>query len=237
MSPGWMGALPAPGIRTVRDMKSVLAEPRCPENGALYFMYRDLARSAADRRWLGENRLRYDITLIPPRDLCGEYVKTKGHYHPADPAGTGYPELYEVTEGEALFLLQSRALSDILLIHAGTGARVAIPPGYGHITINPSPDATLALANLVSTAFESEYGEYETLHGAAYYLMNDGRIVKNRHYPAVPPVRHFTAVKGRDAADRACTGTLYSLVGNRPALAFLNEPEKYPDVFTGLTKD
>ena len=236
MIAGWNGALPAPGIRTVRDMRAVLAEPRCPETGPLYFMYRDLARSAADRRWLGENRLRYDITVIPPRDLCGEYVKTKGHYHPEDPAGTGYPELYEVTEGEALFLLQSRARDDIVLVHAGTGARVVIPPGYGHITINPSPLETLALANLVSTAFESEYGEYETLHGAACYVMDDNRIVKNRHYPAVPPVRHLTAVQGRDIPGRACTGSLYSLIGRRAALAFLNEPEKYPDVFTGLTR-
>src|SRR5208283_4184895 len=97
------------------------------------------------------------ITVIPSFDLCGEYVKTKGHYHPADPAGTGYPELYDVTEGRALFLIQSRTLDDVILISAETGARVVIPPGYGHITINPSPDATLVLANLVSTAFESEY--------------------------------------------------------------------------------
>ena len=236
MRSGWNGALPAPGIRTIRDMRGVLADPHCPGCGPLYYMYRDLARSAADRRWLAGHRLRYDITVIPPRDLCGEYVKTKGHYHPDNPAGTGYPELYEVTEGRAQFLLQSRALDDVVLIHAETGTRVAIPPGYGHITINPSPDATLSLANLVSTAFESEYGAYEALHGAAYYVLNDGRIVKNRHYPKVPSVRQITAVKGRDAAGRAFTGSLYSMVGDRKALAFLNEPEKYPDVFTGLIK-
>ena len=90
---GWNGALPAPGIRTIRDMRGVLANPRCPASGPLYYMYRDLARSAADRRWLADQQLRYDITVIPPFDLCGEYVKTKGHYHPADPAGIGYPEL------------------------------------------------------------------------------------------------------------------------------------------------
>ncbi|HVP95610.1 glucose-6-phosphate isomerase family protein [Methanoregula sp.] len=235
MSSWWNEALPAPGIRTVRDMRAVLARPECPESGPLYYMYRDLARSAGDRHWLAGHRLRYDITVIPPHDLCGEYVKTKGHYHPVDPAGTGYPELYEVTEGKAQFLLQSRTLDDVILISAENGARVVIPPGYGHITINPSPDATLILANIVSTAFESEYGEYETLHGAAYYVMNDGSIVKNRHYPAVPPVRHIFAGKGRDAAGRACTGSLYSLIGRRAALAFLNEPEQYPDTFTGLT--
>jgi len=233
---GWKGALPAPGIRTIRDMRPVLAKPACTATGPLYYMYRDLARSPADRCWLVFHRLRYDITVIPPRDLCGEYVKTKGHYHPDNPAGAGYPELYEVLEGTAQFLLQSRKLDDVVLVHADTGSRLVIPPGYGHITINPSPDATLVLANLVSTAFESEYGEYEALHGAAYYVMSDGRITGNRHYPALPPVRKYAVVRGRGAAGRPCPGPIYSLIGDREALAFLNEPEKYPSVFTGLSK-
>ena len=232
----WNGALPAPGIRTIRDMRSVLADPSCRVTDPLYYMYRDLARLEADRRWLTDHRLRYDITVIPPRDLCGEHVKTKGHYHPDNAAGTGYPELYEVLDGTAQFLLQSRPLDDVILVHADTGARVIIPPGYGHITINPSPGATLVLANLVSTAFESEYGEYESRHGAAYYVMRDGRIIKNRHYPAMPPVRRYTVVRGEGAAGRISTGPIYALIGNRGALAFLNEPEKYPDVFTGLLK-
>ncbi len=234
---GWNGPLPAPGIRTIREMRPVLADPTCAASDPLYYMYRDLARSEADRRWLCNHRLRYDITVIPPRDLCGEHVKTKGHYHPDNPVGTGYPELYEVLEGTAQFLLQSRRLDDVILVLASTGACVIIPPGYGHITINPSPDTTLVLANLVSTAFESEYGEYETLHGAAYYVMSDGRIIKNLHYPDVPPARKCTAVKGQGTAGRACAGSIYSLIGDREALAFLNEPEKYPDLFKGLLKD
>ena len=197
---GWNGPLPAPGIRTIREMRPVLADPTCAASDPLYYMYRDLARSEADRRWLCNHRLRYDITVIPPRDLCGEHVKTKGHYHPDNPVGTGYPELYEVLEGTAQFLLQSRQLDDVILVLASTGACVIIPPGYGHIAINPSPDTTLVLANLVSTAFESEYGEYETLHGAAYYVMSDGRIIKNPHYPDVPPVPKCTAVKGQGPA-------------------------------------
>jgi glucose-6-phosphate isomerase len=233
----WNGALPAPGIRTIREMRSVLADPMCMATDPLYYMYRDLARSDADRRWLSRNLLRYDITVIPPNDLCGEHVKTKGHYHPDNPAGAGYPELYEVVEGTAQFLLQSRRLDDVILVIAGTGARVIIPPGYGHISINPSPDAALVMANLVSTAFESEYGEYETFHGAAYYVMSDGRIIKNPHYPDMPPVRKVAAVKGQGTAGHACTGSIYDLIGDRDTLAFLNEPEKYPAVFTGLLKD
>jgi len=227
----WNGALPAPGIRTIREMRSVLAEPSCTATDPLYYMYRDLARSEADRRWLSDHSLRYDITVIPPFDLCGECVKTKGHYHPADPAGTGYPELYEVLEGEAQFLLQSRTLDDVILIDALAGSCVIIPPGYGHVTLNPSHDTTLAMANLVSTAFTSEYGEYETFHGAAYYVMSDGRIIKNPHYPAVPALRKIAIGEGQSPAGGSVKSPIYTLVGNREALAFLNEPEKYPALF------
>ncbi len=217
-------------------MKIVLANPECDVSDPLYYMYRDLALSAADRCWLEKEHLRYDVTVIPPQDICGEYVKTKGHYHPCSPKGMGYPELYEVIEGQAQFLLQSHTLNDAILVIAGTGTRVIIPPGYGHISINPSNDSMLALSNLVSTAFESEYGEYESRHGAVYFIMNDGRIVRNRNYPNVPPLRRIIVVRGKDTAGRSYTGQIYSLIGDRKALAFLNEPEKYPDVFRGLLK-
>ena len=233
---GWEGDLPRPSVRTIGEMRSVLADPSCDCADPLYFMYRDLTKSDADRRWLRENRLRYDITVIPARDVCGEWVKTKGHYHPSNPAGTGYPEIYEVVEGLAHYLLQSRSLDDVVLVTARAGDLVIIPPGYGHISINPSPDQTLVMANIVSTAFESEYGEYVTHHGAAYYEMCSGSLKKNPHYPLVPPVRHLTAGSGRGEL-RVIEGPLYSLVGNRDALAFLNNPEDYRTALLALLKD
>jgi glucose-6-phosphate isomerase len=198
-------------------------------------MYRDLAKSDADWRWLHRHHLRYDLTVIPPRTLCGEWVKTKGHYHPENPAGVGYPELYEVLEGKAHYLLQSRALDDVVIISAETGDLVIVPPGYGHITINPSPDQTLAMANIVSAVFESEYGDYETRHGGAYYEMVSEGILKNPHYPEVPPVRHLRPGFGK-GIHRVCKGPVYDLIGNEDALAFLNFPEQFRSIFTVLLK-
>jgi glucose-6-phosphate isomerase len=233
---GWDGELPPPAVRTISKMRPVLANPSCDEDGSLYFMYRDLAKSDADWRWLHAHKLRYDLTVIPPRDLCGEWSKTKGHYHPDNPAGTGYPEIYEVLEGHAHYLLQSRLLDDVVMIDARAGDLVIIPPGYGHITINPTKDTTLVMANIVSTAFESEYAEYESLHGAAYYEMTSGELVKNRHYEAVPPVRHIHPRSGRGDR-RIVHGPLYSLIGNEKALSFLNCPEDYAEIFRVLLKD
>jgi glucose-6-phosphate isomerase len=198
-------------------------------------MYRDLAKSDADRQWLRSHKLRYDLTVIPPSTLCGEWVKTKGHYHPRNSAGTGFPEVYEVLDGEAKYLLQSRRLDDVVMLSAHAGDTVIIPPDYGHISINPSADKTLAMVNIVSTAFESEYGEYETLNGAAYYAMSDGSLKKNPHYPKIPEVR-YPGTHWRSAMHQFCKGPLYNLIGNEDLLAFLNFPEHYPGIFPNLLK-
>ena len=71
-----------------------------------------------------------------------------------------------------------------------------IPPGYGHISINPSPDKTLAMANIVSTAFKSEYGEYESRHGAAYFELHLCGTPEETPVPALPPVRTLRPKSG-----------------------------------------
>ena len=76
-------------------------------------------------------------------------------------------------EGEAHYLLQTRDCADVVMITAFAGEIVVVPPGYGHVTINPSRTAVLQMANLVSSAFQSEFQAYEDLRGAAFYEMTD----------------------------------------------------------------
>ena len=136
MNSYWPGTLPEPSVRTLNDMRCVLANPGQPGSMPLYYMYRDLALTAGDRAYLREQNVRFDITVIPPGTVGGEYVKTKGHYHPLNPSGIGYPELYQVLAGEALYLLQRSDLGDIVAVAAKAGEFVLIPPGYGHVTVN-----------------------------------------------------------------------------------------------------
>jgi glucose-6-phosphate isomerase len=140
-----------------------------------------------------------------------------------------------VLEGQAHYLLQSRSLDDIVMIAAYSGDLVIIPPGYGHVSINPTVDETLVMANMVSTAFESDYREYEKRHGAAYFELCSGELEKNPQYPDLPPVRHLRANSGHGAR-RIIRGPLYNLIGNEDALAFLNRPEKYTAIFEVLLK-
>ena len=176
----------------------------------------------------------YDITAIISRDLCGERVKTKGHYHPASPGGPGYPEMYEVVMGHAHYLLQDRILSDVVLVDAHEQDIVVIPPGYGHVTVNAG-DSDLIMANLVSSAFESEYGAYEQKRGAAYYERTDGTLIKNPAYTNVPDLRSITAGRMRGLL-HSPRGSIYDMVGT-DRLTFLNHPETAEDLFREALKD
>jgi glucose-6-phosphate isomerase len=196
-------------------------------------MYRDLALTHSDRQWLRSNHVRYDITAIISRDICGERVKTKGHYHPASPSGLGYPEIYEVLSGHAHYLLQDRSLLDVVLVDAREADIVIVPPGYGHVTINAG-DSDLIMANIVSTTFKSEYEEYEKKRGAAYYELADGSFIKNPAYSDVPDLRIIKDGRMRGMLHLPAGG-IYDMVGTG-LLNFLNHPENSEDLFREALK-
>jgi glucose-6-phosphate isomerase len=230
----WKGPLPEPSVRTAEDLRGVLAHPACTCTGPVYYMYRNLARSVLDRNWLTEHQLRFDITVIPPREICGEFIKTKGHYHPNNPSGIGYPEIYEVLAGEAHYLIQDRDCSDAVMITACAGEIVVVPPEYGHVTINPSKTTVLQMANIVSSRFSSNYQRYEAHKGAAYFEMVKEGFVLNPAYPKHP---HLRLVKAQRLAGvrNMIADTLYDLIEKRdPVLEFLNYPEKSDSLFQEL---
>lgn len=230
----WKGPLPEPSVRTAEDLRGVLANPGCTCTGPVYYMYRDVARSKEDREWLSEQHLRFDITVIPPRELCGEYNKTKGHYHPPDPSGTGYPEIYEVLSGEAHYLIQNMDCSDVVMIAATAGDVVVVPPGYGHVTINPTRSTVLQMANIVSSRFSSNYHGYEVQNGAVFFEWIKEGFVKNPVYRNTPHLRLVKAQRLADVKD-AIPDPLYNLIENRaPVLEFLNCPEKFESLFREL---
>jgi len=200
-------------------------EAPADEQTPLYFMYRGLARpqdAALFESW----KVRFDITVMPSARLGLELVKTAGHYHPEAEAGLTYAELYEVLVGEAHFLLQKpsdAALVDVLLVQASSGDKLLIPPNYGHVTINPGPEA-LVMANLVSPSFQSLYEPYRARRGAAYYELGDGRLVPNPRYGPLPPLR---PVRARDQENGLPEANIYRLFVDDPAsMTFLNRPSR-----------
>lgn len=224
-----------PAVRTLGEMREVLQEASWLHYADLqrpvYFMYRGLHLSERDGELLKEHGLRYDITVIPPGTLGREFVKTVGHYHPPAP-GTDltYPELYEVLEGEAHCLLQRPGadgrVEDAVWVRAPAGAKVLIPPGYGHVTVNPSRKV-LRMANLVADGFASLYEPYRQAGGAVYFETTDGRFVPNPKHPQPPPLR-----EARPAREVSRREEIYGWLRRAPEeLAFLTRPQDFPDLW------
>ncbi|MDY6770036.1 MAG: glucose-6-phosphate isomerase family protein [Candidatus Nanohaloarchaea archaeon] len=227
-----------PDVRMLDEMRSFLLDQdwaQDADNQALYYMYRDLYREE-DLDAIRDNDLRFDITVIPPKQLGREYVKTKGHYHPEAASGVPYPEIYEVMAGKAHYLLQERdatgQVSDVVVVAAEAGDKVIIPPGYGHITINPGSNP-LKMANWVSTRFESEYGGIEEKQGGAYYETVAGEFIPNPNYDALPDLRRASAEEVPELGIRREI-LMYTLIESPDSLAFLNRPHKYDWVFADL---
>ncbi len=139
-----------------------------------YFMYRAVKSN---------EKLRFDITEILPETLGKENNKTYGHYHPKSKDSLEYPEIYQVLEGNAAFILQKHTEKGIkcAIISAKKGESIIIPPKYGHVSINKSTKENLVLANLVCSDFESDYSEYKKNTGAAVYI-KENKIEINKNY-------------------------------------------------------
>jgi len=172
-----------PDVRRLDEMQKVVFDQEWfnavpnPNKVVLYSMYRNLE---------AKDGLRYDITVIPAKMLGKEFVKTKGHTHVGN-----FGEIYIVLEGEGLYLLQNfeeGRTEDAYAINAKKGDIIIVPPGYGHVTINPSKDTELKMANWVAESGKNDFSLFESKQGACYYFTKEG-WVKNDNYKNVPELR------------------------------------------------
>ncbi len=163
-------------VRTLSQMNEVLMRKQQIANDfPVYFMFRSIAE---------KDGLRYDMTIIPPKKIGGEHAKTYGHYHAIAEKGLSYPEVYQVLDGKAIFVLQRRRSDlsvDVMITYGEKGQLVIIPPNWGHVTVNASAESVLVMANLVSDNFESDYSDYRVNQGAAYYFTEYG-LEQNSNY-------------------------------------------------------
>jgi glucose-6-phosphate isomerase len=227
-----------PDIRRLNDMVDVIYDRdwlKRAEDFELYYMFRDLSLSRADSEMLKGHGLRYDITIIPPGMLGCEYMKTAGHYHPLAPESqVTYPEIYEVLEGEALYLLQKQDLSDVVVVYATAGDKVIVPPDYGHVTINRS-NKTLKMANFVARDFSSIYEPYKEMGGAAYFCTADGWI-KNPRCEGAAELRRIEAPDAEKLKRLGMSKSreMYPLLRESGMLVYLTSPGQHMEVFESL---
>ncbi|MAG44679.1 glucose-6-phosphate isomerase [bacterium] len=190
-----------PDIRFLHDMQEVVYDQgwvKNAENFKAYYMYREFAK---------KENLKYNITIIPPRMISQEFIKTKGHYHKS-----GHAEIYIVLEGEAIYLMQKRdkknpnIILDVFAIKAKKGDIAVIPKHYGHVSINPG-NQELKMADWSCDSCESDYSLYVKNQGACYYHTKQGWI-KNPKYTKVPELRFEKPVKNlpKNLEDFLCDG-------------------------------
>lgn len=227
-----------PEIRYLAEMKEVLfdqAWAQTAPNLELYYMYRDLAKNDKDRQAILNQGLRYDITVLPFIMLGKEFNKTAGHDHPLVPqADLTYPEIYEVLEGEVIFLFQDsqgNEIKDVYIVKARKKDKVIIPPNYEHLMINAS-GKEFKTANWVCRDFSSNiYKPFRSKHGFCYYALKGDseeiNWVKNENYTAVPPLKSLTANLWLEKFTIAKEEEMYHLVKDLKKLDFLKRPEKY----------
>lgn len=238
-----------PNIREFITVKNYLKNPLSTfPRREVYFMYRDVKRDE-DAEKLKTAGLQYDLTVLPPGRIGDEFMKTIGHYHPRKQGTTvRYPEIYEVIHGRAFFILQSASedferLYEVYLIEAMRGEKILVPPGFGHMSINPTEDV-LVLANIQARGNHGLYEPYESHHGAAYYVTASARLGKsgrttpdheftpNLAYNALPPLQRK---KPRELPQYDLLSAIpmyFSAIKNLASLDFLRNPENYLDDLT-----
>lgn len=229
-----------PAVRILEEMKEVVFDKNFLASAnmdmELYYMFRDVSKDEEDARKIKEKGLRYDITIIPPNKLGLEFVKTAGHYHPFLPdSDITYPEIYEVLEGEAHYLLQRREeegntekITDVVVVKAKKGDKVIIPPNYGHVTINPS-EATLKMANWVARSFSSIYEPMERKGGASYFELTNGEFIKNDNYEEVPGIRFLKSsnIEKEVGLSLSKEVEMYELIREPEKLEVLTKPKPF----------
>jgi len=136
-------------------------------------------------------------------------------------------------------------IEDIFTVHCLAGDKYIVPPGYAHITINPTAKKTV-MANWLAIASRQSYEKIKQMKGAGYYALfprtvpsfsdeNEGTVlgnsplvkwVKNPTYASVPPLR-FAQPNNLFQFNISKDQPIYQLVNNLEKLDFLKAPQNY----------
>lgn len=216
-------------IRRLKELEPVLYDSECfsrlDRDLPVYEIYRD----CCDDEAFAKHVVRYDVTVMPPLLLGEEYVKTRGHYHLQNDEFFSHPEIFEVLEGEAQFLMQRRQseeVADTSLQIAKQGQCVLVPPNCGHVMINASLER-LVVGNLISRACIQLHSPYAEKRGAAFYVLAGGRLVRNPRYSEMPEMREIRTLIPETQFTESASSLVEAFLKDPDRFRFLNGPDEF----------
>lgn len=222
-------------VRKLQDLAPVWANPVAGEDRVIYRYTAGLHLAGDAAAWSKANVI-YGIVLFIPGVFGGEYVKSSGQYHPPiPPSNLATPEIYTVLSGVGHFLLQKASppydrIEDVVVVEARAGESFVVPPDYGHLQINASPEP-LVFSYAVRDGMKGQYEAFKTRRGAAYYMMAQGeaRYQFNPRYGAELPLRERRAADLRQLPGLPGKVTYQAIRDRLQELGFLTDPTLFPE--------
>ncbi len=230
------------GTKRARDMVGLLSEySEAAADEIIYDVYRDIV-FAKDKHVFSRDQYRYDITYIMPGTVGQECKKTSGHFHLFNPIHTNtYPEVYEVLEGTAMFVLQRAdnferqedelVVDDLILVKVEAGQTLLVPANYGHCSVNIG-EGPMIFSNLAYVPCGIDYAPVKKNGGMAVFAKKkDGKLFfeKNKKYTRAPMPK-FAVVKENPDLGIRFGYPVYASYINRPsAFRFLGRVDEYVD--------
>jgi glucose-6-phosphate isomerase len=221
--------------RMLHDLDAVWANRVEDENRVIYRYTSGLHLHADASVWSTANVI-YGIVVFPPGVFGGECVKSSGQFHPpTPPSNMATPEIYTVLSGVGHFLLQKARppydrIEDVVVVEVQAGETFVVPPDYGHLQINPSPEP-LVFSYAVMDGMKGQYDPFKARRGAVYYEMAnvEDRYVFNPRYGARLPLRVVRAADLRQLPELNEKVTYQAIRDRLPELRFLTDPTVFPE--------
>ena len=222
----------------------------CAADQLVYRAYRNI-RFPEDEPLFQKKGLRYDLTVILPGSVNGEYYKTSGHYHGVpELKRVPYPEVYEVVQGEIVFVLQRNEhfsredggqITQLQAVRVKAGQAVIVPPHCGHGSVNPL-DSISAFSNIAVTECPIEYGPVRSHHGLAAYILKDpeGRkpflAVPNEHYGNLPDIELAQPVENPALGIQFGIPCYQYFITHPDRFNYLLQPDNYMEIIDAMTR-
>jgi glucose-6-phosphate isomerase len=229
------GVTTAPAqVRSLDEVRPLLRDPRSEGPEHLYTIYMDV-RVPRFAEALREKGLGYGAVVYNHGALGGEALRSQGHVHSTAPdTGVAYSELYEFWHGRGLVYMQDTVapeVGDSIVVEAGPGDKVAIPPGWAHATVNVGSEP-MAFGAVYALDARLLYDPLRRLQGTAHYVLADGTLEENPRYARVPPARRMPP---HEIPECGVVAGRPALAGDVARLDFVSRPERHAALWTRLT--